>query len=452
MTVPFIRRSNGINYIRFVNGIPYVYTGASGNLPIFQYTVCQTGAITSDYAITFIDEAHPLYVIGSGEIGGMWGPDVYYYNEHIDPNFPSCAHILFDVDTPFVARGSYKGQSITEDPFYVYPTGVDTNSPVGCELPMPELNIIQIARPSGGIESDGSSLASGTISQLTFKNDIITGIQNVWGTGFWDRMAASSNKLWIIRETGISLGSGVIQSGINLFKEYLDTENITYTEHFPDCGDTDRYLGWLTDCITYNGDNVSCTGLFIPPNITQNNIQCSGTTDKLVTMSLEGYIESSGDGGSTFAVTIEPIIDATTTCDTAGGWPVPNLDGLYSIGSYTDYDVENGGAMTYNATVALFYRNGIHRLNVELYSYGGPLYQGGGNYIRQVWDCIVPLDRYGVPNGIVEPDDLIFEQINTDAYEYASPNAPRFPNIVFTSYTPTSFATPSGTDCTQFNP
>ena len=152
MTTPFIRRSNGINYIRFNNGMAYVYAGASGSFtpPIFEYTVCQTGAITSDYAITFIDEAHPLYVIGSGEIGAMWGPDIYYYNENIDPSFPSCAHILFDVDTPFVARGKYQGQTITEDPFYVYPTGVNHSSPAGCELPMPELNIVEIARPSGG--------------------------------------------------------------------------------------------------------------------------------------------------------------------------------------------------------------------------------------------------------------------------------------------------------------
>jgi hypothetical protein len=446
MTVPFIRRSNGINYIRFVNGIPYVYTGASGNLPIFQYTVCQTGAITSDYAITFIDEAHPLYVIGSGEIGGMWGPDVYYYNEHIDPNFPSCAHILFDVDTPFVARGSYKGQSITEDPFYVYPTGVDTNSPVGCELPMPELNIVQIPRPSGGTEFDGITTAVGSISQTTFKDNIIAGIETVWGTGFWDRMASSSNQLWIIRENGLSMGSGVIQSGVDLFKTYLTTEkNIDYTEHFPDCGDTDRYLGWLTDAITYSGENVSCTGVFIPPDITQNNIQGSGsdpTTDKLVTMSLEGYTEDGGEA-STYSVAIDEAVDNVTPWSGGVAWPIPNNEGKYFLGNYLEYDPEAGSPLIYSAAVSLFYENGLHKVEVTAICYVPPLYDAGDSTTIN-WKCIVPLDKYGIPNGVVEPDEEDFVNSNAGC-------VPRFPEIIFTSYTPETFLLPSGTDCTAFN-
>lgn len=451
MTVPFVRRSGGINYIRINNGIPCVYTGASGNAPIYQYTVCQTGAITSDFAITFIDEAHPLYVIGSGEIGGMWGPDIHYYNENIDPNFPSCAHILFDVDTPFVARGIYKGQPITEDPFYVAPTGVNTTSPVGCELPMPELNIVQIARPSGGLEYDGISEAIGTISQSEFKDNIITAIQTVWGSDFWSRMAAANgtHKLWIIRENGLSMGSGVIQSGVDLFKEYLASSGIDYTEHFPTCNDTDRYLGWLTDCITYDGDNVSCTGLFTPPDITQNNIQASGdnsdpnTTNKLVIMSLEGYSVSSGDLTPTYYVTIDESVDSSTSWSSTG-WPAPNGEGQYALGTYLEYgSVEDGSPLVYAAYVSIYYENGLHKALVQADCYSPPL-AGATTYY---WRSIVPLDKYGIPNGVLEPDEL--ELINIA--NTGNTCVPRFPDIVFTSYTPTSFTVPSGIDCTQFN-
>lgn len=445
--IPFVRRSNGINYIRVVNGTPYVYTGASGNVPVYQY-VCQTGAITTDYAITFIDEAHPLYVIGSGNIGGMWGPDVYYYNENIDPAFPSCAHILFDVDTPYVARGSYKGESITEDPFYVYPTGVNTTSPEGCELPMPELNIVQIARPSGGYEYDSlpdAYNAIGSISQEAFYSGIVSGVELVWGTGFWDRMAAataaSSNKLWIIREHSISLGSGVLESGINLFKTYLGSQNIDYQEHIPSCADTDRYFGWVTDCITYDGENVSCTGLFIPPNITQNNIQGSGThdpTDKLVTMSIEGYSKSSGD--ATYDVNISPSVDNETLWSSTS-WPVPNVEGKYFLGNYTEYVNLN---KTYFASIFLYYENGIHKAEVTADCFTPPLL----NATTYNWVSIVPLDKYGIPNGTLEPDELDFINVS----DTGNLCIPRFPEITFTSYTPTSFAIPSGTDCTQFNP
>lgn len=438
MTAHFIRRSGGINYIRYVEGIPYLYT--SGVIPSF--TVCQTGTITSDYAITFIDEAHPLYVVGSGQIGGMWGPDVYYYNEHIDPNFPSCAHILFDVDTPFVARGIYQGQSITEDPFYVYPTGVDTNSPVGCELPMPELNVVQIARPSGGLEFDGVSTAIGTISQTTFKDNIISGIETVWGTGFWDRMAAVSgtHKLWIIRESGLSLGSGVIQSGVDLFKNYLTSQSIDYTEHFPSCGDTDRYLGWLTDCITYSGANISCTGLFIPPNII-TDIQGSGShpgTNKLVTLTLEGYSSDGGDSES-YYVEIHEALDNTTVWD-------PNLWSTFQNNYIAEYrDLVSGGFYrTYSVALYLTYENGLHKLTVSAICYTSPQYQTGDSTTYQ-WKCIVPLDKYGIPNGTVQPDELEFTSVfNTGCI-------PRFPSIVFTSY-PSGQPLPSGTDCTQFNP
>ena len=508
MTTPFIRRSNGINYIRFNNGMAYVYAGASGSFtpPIFEYTVCQTGAITSDYAITFIDEAHPLYVIGSGEIGAMWGPDIYYYNENIDPNFPSCAHILFDVDTPFVARGTYKGQTITEDPFYVYPTGVNHSSPAGCELPMPELNIVEIARPSGGTEANGSPNAIGTISQTEFKDNIISGIETVWGSGFWNKMAAANgtHKLWIIRENGLSMGSGVIQPGIDLFKNYLTSQNIDFTEHFPSCAENDRYLGWLTDCITYDGDNVSCTGVFPLTDITEGNIQGSGTsaTSKLVTMTLENYGSTEGIAGVYNAV-VDIILDGTTDWSDiteVGGtkWP-PLEDGKYPVGSYSESDQENGGIEMYNYTIKLYNENGLLKAEVIATCYDNGALANPQLFTTWTWQSIVPVDKDGIPSGILELseilsksnedglcsgvmscvdydasteggsacqtfiellenetcDDCYTDGTSVGSLEGLCPNmgtcVPRFPIIEFTSYVPATFPSPPGTDCTTFN-
>lgn len=438
-----IRRSNGINYIRIVNGVPYLYNGIPGSGAV-SYTVCQTGAITNDYTITFVDDAHPLYVVGTGNIGGMWGPDIYYYNQHMPEGFPSCANILFDVDTPFVARGTFKGQSITEDPFFVYPTGVTTSSPVGCELPIPILNIVQIARPSGGLESDNTSTAIGTISQLEFKNAIVSGIEVVWGNGFWDRMSASSNQLWIIRESGLSMGSNVIQSGVDLFKSYLDSQSVNYTEHMPSCNDTERYLGWISDCIMYSGENVSCTGTFQIPDIT--DVQCSGDGpgDKLVTGSFDGYTTTSGTYLETgnVIVKIAPVFDNTTTCYSSiwSNLISPGND----VVDYTEYYTTDRLDIEYWYHANFTYVNGIPKTRIN-----AACYNTSGYYVTAEFQGNVPLDKYGVPNGTVDLEEII--SIDT-TYANGYDCVPRFPNIVFTSHVPSSWTAASGTDCTVYNP
>ena len=447
-----VYNDGALNYVKIINGKPHVYCGVNINDPETLPNICQTGTIDNDFTITFIDEAHPLYVVGSGNIGSMWGPDVYYYAQNIPEGFPSCANIIFDVDTPFVARGTYKGVSITSDPFYVYPTGVTESSPEGCELPIPELNIVQIPRPSGGLEYDGVTTSIGTISQTTFKDYIITAIENIWGNTFWSRMAASSNKIWIIRENGVSLGEDVIQNAIDLFKTYLTSQGIDYTEHFPECNDTDRYLGWITDCITYDGADVSCTGLFIPPNIKLNNIQGSGdnsdpnATNKLVVLSLEGYSTSGGGQfGDDYLVEITPAMDSLTTWST-NLWSIPSND---YVGFYRHYTPE--AASDYYYSVWLYYENGIHKAGVDVYCYGPPFYETGDNKTQQYWKCVVPLDKYGIPNGTLQADDLEFEVIGVDTSGNPTTCRPTFPNITFTSYTPSSFTSPNGIDCTQFN-
>lgn len=448
-----VRKDGAAYYIRYQDGDAYVFCGEATP------TLCQSAAITNDFTLTFIDEAHPLYVVGSGNVGPLWGLDVCYYNEHL-PNHPACANILFDVHTPFVARGSYQGVPIQEyydakgsyDPFYVIPSGINNSNLSECYSPIQDMNIVDIPRPSGGTESNGTTPAIGTISQEEFKDNIISSINTIWGNDFWSRMSSSSNKLWIIRESGLSMGTGVIQSGIDLFTSYLDTNysNLDYQEYLSTCGDNDRYLGWIVNAVSGQGNNVSCTETYQPPNII-TNIQGSGNhnpTNKLVTMSLEGYSATGGNSES-YAVTINEAIDNQTTW-TNGDWSYVT-NGL--VAEYKDL-VTGGFYWTYSVYVSLFYENGLHRVSVSGNCYAPPDYQSGSDVNTKVWECIVPLDKYGIPNGVVEePGSTASESLSlvldySDYSDLAVDNCPRFPSIVFTSHPSTAFIASLDSSCT----
>jgi hypothetical protein len=468
-----VKKTGATYYIRYASGTAYVFCGEATP------TLCQSEAITNDFTITFIDEAHPLYVEGSGNVGGSWGPDICYYNEHL-PNHPSCANILFDVDTPFVAKGFYQNVTIQNDPFYVIPTGINSSNLTDCYSPLPNANIVEIARPSGGIESNGS-VAIGTISQEAFATGIKNSIENIWGSDFWTRMAAvnGTHKLWIIRESGLSMGTGVIQSGIDLFTTYLDTThpNLDYQEYLSTCGDNDRYLGWIVNCVSGQGSNASCTETFQLTNILENNIQGSGNdtdpngTNKLVIMSLEGYTSSGGGDIGEPLVAISAAIDGITEW-TNNSWPVG------SIGDYTEYywpSINN----KYIVSVQLIFENGVHKAIVNAQCF----INGNGNSNNTVWKCIVPIDKYGLPNGKLEPESIpIIENyqvalcpgdtdyVNNDYSDYSPAEGdiecctPRFPDVVFTSYPSEAYIASLNsscplidfvnytTDCTSINP
>lgn len=460
-----VKKDGSAYYIRYSNGTAYVFCGEATP------TLCQSAAITNDFTITFVDEAHPLYVIGSGEVGSMWGPDICYYNEHL-PNHPSCANIIFDVHTPFVAKGSYQGVPIQEyydakgsyDPFYIIPSGINSSNLSECYSPIPDINIVDMPRPSGGTEANGSTPAVGTISQEEFKDNIISSINTIWGNDFWSRMSSSSNKLWIIRESGLSMGTGVIQSGIDLFTSYLDSNypNLDYQEYLSTCADNDRYLGWIVNAVSGQGNNASCTETYQPPNI-MTNIQGSGShnpTNKLVTMSLEGFSVTGGNQES-YSVTINEAID-TATIWTNGDWSYVN-NGL--VAEYKDL-VSGGFYWTYAVYVSLFYENGLHKVSVSGNCYAAPNYQLDSAANTKVWTAVVPLDKYGLPNGIVEePGSTESESLTLDYSDYSDINdCPRFPNIVFSSHPSQAFieslVSPCPlidfvnytTDCTSINP
>lgn len=419
---------NGNHYISYA-GLPYIWCGPE------EPTICTTGNIVTDYVISFLDEAHPHYVIGTGNVGSLWGPDLYYYYNEIstlDPPFPSCAHILFDVDTARVAKS---GLSI--DPFFVYPTGVNSSNLTGCYMPVPEMNVVRIERPSG--------VSSGTISQSEFADRALSGITDIWGTGFYNRMAAVSgtHKLWIIREDSDSLPFNVIESGINIIKNTLIASGIEVQEYNGLCLENERYLGWVIDCVKYNGDSVSCTGNYQVVDI--NDIQNSGgthTTGKLTLASINGYSNPYNyprplDGPNT-EVYVGTFWDSTTDQENI------DFESVRDDLEYVIYDEENR-QIYYTYMNGISYTRGIPTAYIIAICYE---HDGEDVYSTQYgWYAEIPIDKYGLPQGTIEQPE--------DPYVISSDSSciPDFPTINFTSYPPSNYREiPGETGCINLNP
>lgn len=432
---------NGNHYISYA-GFPYIWCGPD------QPTICTTGDIVTDYCISFLDEAHPYYVVGTGNVGPLWGPDVYYYyNEMstLNPAFPSCGHILFDVDTARVAKSG-----LESDPFFVYPTGVNNSNLTGCYMPTPAINVVRIDRPSG--------VSAGTISQEQFADRVLSGIVDIWGTGFYDRMASVSgtHKLWIIQENSDSLRTAVIESGLNIVINTLIASGIQVQQYTNYCDlESERYLGWVVDCIKYDGDNVSCTGMGQIPNIIYNECYCSGSdpnTNKLTTVTIQGY----GSGINTYGVGDTPWYwidiatpyDNFTNCDNIT-WPTFNYLGYYAV-------YETGSLGPYTAieiNYSFFYQGGVPKVSVS--STCGNIINNEYRTRTFVFSGEVPLDQYGLPNGAVVFEDVV--DLDEGGY-YTSDCTPLPPNIVFSSHPPTQQTEcipviPTGPqDCESINP
>lgn len=407
----------------------------------------------NDRVLVFLDEAHPLYVQNSGEIGSMWGPDICYYTQNLETspiNFPPENTIVFDVDTPFVARGLYKGQAISSDPFYVVPTGGGNDSDIiGCRLPIPEINITGIARPSGGTEfSDPSdsrrppnTLATGTISANTFATGVIESIQTIWGNNFWTTFP-SNQKLWLIIDNSISMGTGVTAESIDLFTTFLDNNypNITYQKYIPP--DNDRYLSWIVDAVKYEGVDTASSETLQPIDIYGSEIQdkgvCNGT-NKLVVLSLEGYNtnQSLAIDDEYIIIDITPAVDGTAT-DFASWAPsqygyLGNIEkGFYPTNNITLQSPKR----EYAYNIWYHFVNGVAKLKIDGYA---DCYNENGQYdgFRTIfWEGIVPLDKYGIPNGTVTESDILYDSYEQGAQGYQAhscDSALPFPLIQFTS-------------------
>jgi hypothetical protein len=417
------------------------------------------GNITTDYCIAFIDEAHPLYVKGSGNVGALWCADVAYYN-NVMSSYPSYTTILFDVDTPFVARGTYKGQPISSDPFYIYPTGVNSSNLESCYLPIPEINVTGIARPSGGVEYDNITNAIGSISANTFASGIVNAIDEIWGSGFWDRMENSYNathnrksKLWIARGTSTSLGSGVLASGIEIFQNYTTANKNWLSDqtevYINECGE--RYLGWIPDCIYSLGDKISCYNMTPVPNITQGNQGAtSNDGDRLVKFYIdpvdyEGYIYNSRCSGTFddqfdgnpfyegFSLKLHPLFSCTgiyssnmvTSFNSASN---NNLLAEWRFDSFTGSMDQNPAqrenySRVYEGKAYLTYENQVPYITVGVAVWDDifvqPSNAAPGTYY--IWKTSVPLDKYGVPSGVIEETYVITSgRMNNDTWVASS--------------------------------
>lgn len=420
-----------------------------------------------DRVLVFLDEAHPLYVVGSGNVGSMWGRDVCYYNEKMPNGFNNSNIIIFDVDTPFVAREFYNEQPITTDPFYVYPTGINSSNLTNCYLPIPENNITGIPRPSGGVEhpyviaSVGADLpATGSISDVEFEEKVRTSAETIWGgNSVWNSISTNNQKLWLIIDNSFSMGTGVTGPGLNIFTTFLDNQNITYEKYIPP--DNDRYLSWIVDAIVYNGQNIASTEIFTPQDLYEYNVQATdGTYEitnpdppydvsyKLTILEIQGSTVTTGDpagaeGGSTY---IE-IIDALDSVHPYSYWNPNGYIGSYIV--YRDFFISD-----FDYTITLYYLSGYPR--VKIYANSTPS-TGGTRFVE--WDCSVPLDDYGYPNGTVLPELIVADTWSAPCADpSASPGPmPPFPSIRFYSYPSDAIKIVRGfgscpSDCTSINP
>ena len=463
--------NDGTSYIfqvKATNGIgDSSYSSSSNSVTPLANITCTTGPISHDYVLVFTDEAHPLYVKGSGDVGALWGADLAYYN-NILSNFPTCATILFDVDTPFVARGSYKGQTITSDPFYIFPTGANTSQYTQCHLPID--NVTGIARPSGGIEYNGSTNAVGSISAESFATGIVNAIETFWGSNFWPRMTGSFNtvqnrpaKLWITRGHTISLGSGILSSGIEIFSNYvINNKNWTQNNignYINNCGE--RYLGWITDVIQSQGNTDSCNNMTRVPDITQDNECGSNPGDRLVKFY---FNDSCTDNLNNDYVQFEEIRDGIEPwADLAYVInPLFSCKGIYNSDMVSNF-LNNGNKlldwMDFNiheelvseGYIYLTYVNNVPYLEIVSNCYEGPSnlsqeYRYIGNSTR--WITPVPLDSYGIPSGIVE--ETYGEQNITQGIEPGT-CSPSFPDIRFESSPACSTNPLPGSICLSIN-
>lgn len=436
--------TNGVTYLIQVRASNNIgsgpYSSSSDPVTPVGNASCIDGNISHDYILVFIDEAHPLYVKGSGQVGALWGADLEYYNQQMS-NFPSCATILFDVDTPFVARGVYKGQSISSDPFYIFPTGVNTSQYEQCVLPID--NITGIARPSGGIEYNGSMNAIGSINANTFATGIVNAINTFWGSNFWDRMANSYHtvqnrpcKLWITRGHTISLGSGVLNSGIEIFSNYT-INNKNWTEnnigsYINECGE--RYLGWMTDVIESQGNPDSCLNTTQVLDITQDNECGSNPGDRLVKFYFDppdypGYaylntcsgtdnLNDQFDGNPFFeglSLRIHPLFSCTGVYNSTMVTTFNDSNNNKLLAQWNFYSSTFGAPdqnpasrsvypWVYEGKIYLSYENNVPYVTVGVAEWDdrvvAPSNSGPGTFY--VWKSPVPLDIYGVPSGTVE--------------------------------------------------
>lgn len=436
--------------------------------------------INEDYCILFIDEAHPLYVVGTGNVGALWCSDVNYFNT-VMPNKVHNNIIICDVDTPFVARGTYKGESISSDPFFIYPTGVNSSNIESCYVPIPLENITGIARPSGGTEYSDiyTGRALGTISTETFATGIVDIIEKIWGENFWQQMKDSYNstynrpcKLWIAMGHKSSLGSGVLNSGVNTFQDYtVSAQNWTEDQsaiYVNTCGE--RYWGWITDCLYSQGDNASCSNMSSVPNVVDNND--GGNGERLVKFYFGNLCSSTVDDyidGNPFyeglSLKIHPLFSCTGVYSSVmqESFSGPSNNNLLARWHYRS-DPNYMGQNPYNRETQPIVGEGEIYLNyfnqIPYVIISGNCYDD--TYISPsnvtpgaftIWQTPVSLDIYGIPSGVVEEDNPV---VSGSAHlgGIGIPQGeciPPFPPISFVSY-PTGISVIDSCGCMSINP
>ena len=221
-----VRTNNGFHYVRFNNGTPYIYCGADSTLPPEEIPIDQ------NFFIVLIDEADPIYAYDNGaSIGPFWEKDLQTLS---DTSINTDAVTVFDIGN----RPEQIGKTIA--PLVsTYGEG------------MPWSNILT---PSQMVDTTRPT-PNDSISQDNFYAFVKSSIENIWGTNFWTRFAASGYKLVIIVDVSGSLTRTIIGGGLDSFESFLTSQGIVYQEY--NACSNERWLKWIEEIYS----NPSITGI-----------------------------------------------------------------------------------------------------------------------------------------------------------------------------------------------
>jgi hypothetical protein len=199
------------------------------------------------FVIIFIDEANNGYTDSLGyDIGLFWEDDVDSFNLLSDDQ--KCAVIVFDIDT------------LPSPSFALHGGEIWPKNNINSNLPISQSKIIQTRRPYM-LGNDNF------YSQQDLYEFVVTMIQIRYGVNIWNVLENNNIVVRTIVDNSGSMTYNLIEGAIQLFKEFLDNNNIDHNE-YKSCAN-ERWLTWAANAHLNNLDTQMCC--FVSDN-NNNNI------------------------------------------------------------------------------------------------------------------------------------------------------------------------------------
>lgn len=190
-------------------------------------SLIQEEASNNNYVVVFIDEATTDYVgLGGDSVGFYWENDRENFLVSMEGRNQN-SFVVFDIET-----------ALSPGADYIWPSNVS-----GQSLPFPSENVVEIFRPS-------------PFSQQQFYDTFLENLEARWGTGIWEHLSSTGNKLLIVVDVSGSMNLALIQEALNYFTSYLSERNV---EHYilDGCAN-ERWLAWSSAAFI-DGPSAGCT-------------------------------------------------------------------------------------------------------------------------------------------------------------------------------------------------